>query len=245
MGTLDGLGYRLYRREVVVGPVVLGLVLRPELLHGLDGLPGLGPPMVEVAAHDLRFLSEPAGADPEDEAAVGVPVQGGDLLGQQQRVALGHQADAGAQLDRCRYRRRPGQGHERVDDAPVLFRDDAVRRAGVRRCCPDRKNRVFRHPERLETQLLGPLRQERRIGGAVYFKGENPYLAAGLAHGTSRRRTMVVGAPRLEPGECSNGRFPPSNGRTPAPVPAEAGEVRASHCRHLGREGMEFWSGNK
>src|SRR5262249_39532982 len=56
MRLLGRLRERADRGKVIIPPVVLGLLLRPEGLHRPDGLLGLRPAMHEVAPHDLRFL---------------------------------------------------------------------------------------------------------------------------------------------------------------------------------------------
>src|SRR6266481_2094150 len=55
------------RREVVVRAVEFGLGFGPQLLHGEDRLSGLRPAVVEIAAHDLRLLPQPARTDAEEE----------------------------------------------------------------------------------------------------------------------------------------------------------------------------------
>ena len=75
--------------------------------------------MVEVAAHHLGLLPEPARADAEDEPSARELVQGGNLLGQKQGVALRDQANAGAQLDCVGDGGSPGQRDKRVNDVGV------------------------------------------------------------------------------------------------------------------------------
>ena len=83
MGFLGGFGVGLDGREVEESAVILGFIFGPEFLHDLDSFTGLGPAVVEVAAHQLGFFSEPTGADSEDEPAAANPVQDGNLFGQE------------------------------------------------------------------------------------------------------------------------------------------------------------------
>ncbi len=57
----------------------------------------------------------PAVADAEDEAAAGQVVERRHLLGEDDRVALSHKADARAEADRRRGARRLGQRAERLE----------------------------------------------------------------------------------------------------------------------------------
>src|SRR4030095_704700 len=78
-----------------------------------------------------------------------------DLLGQQQRVALGNQHDAGSELDRLCRSRGAGEGHERIDEMRVALGDDAVGRAREAARRAYRNERMLGAPERFETELLG------------------------------------------------------------------------------------------
>ena len=84
------------------------------------------------------LFAEPAGADAEQESAAAEEIERRDLLGQQQRVALGDEHDAGAELDALRHARGAGERHERIDEVRVALGDDAVGRAGeaARRVAP-------------------------------------------------------------------------------------------------------------
>src|SRR5690348_10339386 len=111
--------------------------------------------MVEVSAHELRLLAQPARADAEEETPAAEQVEGGDLLGQEQRMPLRHEDDARAELDAAR---RPGgtrQGHEGVDEVPVALGNDAVRRSRESALRVDGNGGRLGGPEGLEAQLLG------------------------------------------------------------------------------------------
>ena len=140
--------------EIVVAAVVFGLVFGPHLFHGLDGFTSLGPAVVEVAAHDLGLLPQPAGADTKDEPSARVEVQRSDLLGLDQGVVLWYQADAGAQHDLVSGSRGDGQTDEWVGHVAHGRWDAAVGGAAVFRCGVHRDDGVLSHPERFEPQVL-------------------------------------------------------------------------------------------
>jgi len=50
--------------------------------------------VLEVAAHEFGFLPQPARANAEQEAAAAKPIEAGDLLGQEEWIALGNQGNA-------------------------------------------------------------------------------------------------------------------------------------------------------
>ena len=111
--------------------------------------------MVEVAAHDLRLLLEPARADAEEEAPAAEEVEGGHFLGEQQRVPLGDQDDPGPELDAARSPRGARERDERVDEVRVALRDHAVLRAREATGRLHRDERMLGAPERLEAELFG------------------------------------------------------------------------------------------
>src|SRR6185437_1207411 len=124
---LRGLRIRAYGREIEEFTMKLGCVLGPERLHHVEGFPCLRPPAREIAAKHLDFLFEPPRADAKDEAATAMVVQGGDLLGQKQRIALRHQSNAGCQLQRRRHPRRTRQSDVGVSEMRISPRDGAAR----------------------------------------------------------------------------------------------------------------------
>ena len=65
-----------------------GPLLRPQGPHGGDRLLGPLAPPLERDAQGLELLLQPADADPEGHPAGGEVVEGGQLLGQDQRIAL-------------------------------------------------------------------------------------------------------------------------------------------------------------
>src|SRR4029453_16638496 len=88
MRPLRGLRIRAHGREIEEFTMKLGCVLGPERLHHVERFPCLRPPASEIAAKYLDFLFEPPSADPQDEAASAMVIQGGDLFGQKQRITL-------------------------------------------------------------------------------------------------------------------------------------------------------------
>src|SRR5204862_5495789 len=79
--------------------VELRLLLRPDGLHGQHPLAQDLPARLEWGAMVLHLLGVPAAADAEQEAAAREAVEGGDLFGRRDRIALDDQADAGAELE--------------------------------------------------------------------------------------------------------------------------------------------------
>ena len=144
--------------------MVFCLFLGPEFFHDFDGFTGLRPPVVKVAAHQFGLFSEPAGADAELETATAITVKGGNLFGQQQRVALGDQGDAGAQLYLGGDGRRPGQGDIWVGEMGVgpgnLSTGGREGTVAVDWHCG-----VLGVPDGLETQVFSLLGHESRVDG--------------------------------------------------------------------------------
>src|SRR5262249_34732673 len=84
MGFLRRWGIAIPRWEVVVAAVESALILRPQLLQRHDRLSGLGPTVVEVAAHHRGLLPVPTSPNPEEKPAVAVEVQHCNRFGEQQ-----------------------------------------------------------------------------------------------------------------------------------------------------------------
>ena len=109
--------------------------------------------------------SQPPDAHPELDPAARQPVEGGELLGQGDRVALGEDQDAGRDADALRDRGDPGHPDQRVGDRDrVAPRHLAVGGVRVLRLVAGGHDRVLDRPERLEAVLLGQLRE---AGGRV------------------------------------------------------------------------------
>lgn len=76
-----------------------GLFVGPQRPHRRHVVVGATTPVVEGHPEGVELLLEPADADAELHAPAGQCVEGGELLGEHQWVALGHDEDAGRQLD--------------------------------------------------------------------------------------------------------------------------------------------------
>src|SRR5215470_14885366 len=100
MRLLGGLRIGAHRREIEEFAVKLRGIHGPERLHYLERLPRLRPAARKITAKYLHFLLQPPCADAKNEAAAAMVIEGGDLLGQMQRVALRHERDAGCQPQR-------------------------------------------------------------------------------------------------------------------------------------------------
>ena len=81
--------------------VVRRLALVPELAEHGDVVVGPLAALGERDADGVELLLEPADADAELDPSLGEVVEGGDLLGDEDRVALREDQDAGAEADRA------------------------------------------------------------------------------------------------------------------------------------------------
>ena len=128
---------------------------------------GVADALGELDAEQLGFLPQPAGADAEEEPPAAEVVEGGNLLGQQDGVAFGDEADAGAELEVGGNRRSPPQRDKWVDALVVHLRDDAVRGAGPGRFGPGWNGRVLGNPEGFKTVGFAGLRQLGNVDGGL------------------------------------------------------------------------------
>ena len=149
----------LERRRAADDPVevdelaVVGrLLVRPDLLAGLDALAEDPEALGRVGAVIAHLLEVPAGADAEQEPPAREAVERGDLLRRADRIALDQQADRGADPDPLRRVGHRGESHERVVDPPVLARQLPARRVG--RLAARRDVGVLGDEDRLEAALL-------------------------------------------------------------------------------------------
>ena len=99
-----------------------------------------------------HFLDVPTVADAEQEAAGGNLIDQGDQFCRLDRLALGDQADAGAELKPLCHRSRRGEHDERIHDVVIGFR--RVAPDGERRRPRHRDMRVLRRPERFRSALF-------------------------------------------------------------------------------------------
>jgi len=71
-----------------------------------------------IDAVGRQLLAVPAGADAEQDAAAGEQVEGGDRLGERDRVVLRNEADPGPEPEAVGDGRHGGQGDEGVEQTP-------------------------------------------------------------------------------------------------------------------------------
>jgi len=95
--------------------VELGLVGGPELLQGEDALAEEAAAVGGVGAVVGHLLLVPAGADAE-EAAAGGQIEGGGLLGEEDRVVLGDEEDAGAEPEPAGDGGDHGEGDQGIEE---------------------------------------------------------------------------------------------------------------------------------
>ena len=107
----------------------LGLVLRPDRLHGQHPFPQQGEAGGEVGAVVGHLLAVPAAADAEQEAAAGEEVDGGDLLGGDDGVPLDDEADARPEQEPFGAGGQRPEDHEGIGGAAELV-GDAVAAGG-------------------------------------------------------------------------------------------------------------------
>ena len=136
----------------------------PERLHDLNGFPCLRPAVHEVATHEFRFLPQPARANAEQEAAAAKPIEAGDLLGQEEGVALGNQGNARAEFNGAGDPGSPGQGDVGIGEMGISPGDLAAG-GGEGAGAVDRHRGMLRVPDRLETEFLGFFGHKGRVDG--------------------------------------------------------------------------------
>src|SRR5215211_2828247 len=108
--------------EVDVFAVVAGLVMGPDLLHGLDPLPHDGHPNSRVGAMIAHLGPVPARTHAELQAAAREVVDARDLFRGDDRVTFHDQADAAGDADVAGRLRGGGKRDEQIVRAPVFRR---------------------------------------------------------------------------------------------------------------------------
>src|SRR5215470_10048431 len=150
MRLLGGFGIGTDQGKIEILAMVLRLVIGPQRLHDLNGFPGLRPAVYEVTAHEFSFLTQPARANAEQEAAATKPIKAGDLLSQEEWIALGHQGNARAEFNGASDSRSPGQGDVGIGEMGIGPGDLAASgREGAG--AVHRHRGMLRIPDRLET----------------------------------------------------------------------------------------------
>src|SRR5690606_2202222 len=99
MRLLEGLRIRPHGVEIYHLAVELGFLLSPERLHRENPLAQQLEARLVAGTVVLHLPDVPATADAEYEAAVRETVETRHRLGADDRIVLGHQADAGADLE--------------------------------------------------------------------------------------------------------------------------------------------------
>ncbi len=126
-------------------------VFGPQGAHHTDVLVGSLSACAEVAADGFGFLADPPDTDAQLEASAAEPIEGGELFGQDQRVALRQDQYAGREPDTLGDRRDSRQPDQRVGlDGVRIERRAAARVVGVDRVVLHGHDNVFDDPDRLE-----------------------------------------------------------------------------------------------
>jgi hypothetical protein len=98
-------------------PAIGRPLLTPDRAHRGQVLVGHRAPRLEWNPERPELGLEVSDAHAEDQAAAREDVERRELLGQDQRVALGQDDDAGAEPDPGGVRGEEGERHDRVGDA--------------------------------------------------------------------------------------------------------------------------------
>src|SRR5215467_6693833 len=164
MRLLGGLGIGTHRWEIEEFPMKLRGILGPERFHYLERLPRLRPAPRKIAAKYFHFLPQPPCADAKNEAAAAMVIEGSDLFGQMQWVALRYERDAGGQPQRGCYRRGARKGNIRLGKVRVSPGDSAAR-GRERTGALNRYGRVFGIPDRFKAQAFRGSAHEGGVDG--------------------------------------------------------------------------------
>src|SRR5262245_32384125 len=127
VGLLGGLRVAAHRWEIEELAMKLGGILGPERFHDFERLARLRPAARKIAAKYLYFLLRPPCADAKNKAATAMVIEGSDLLGQMQRIALRHERDASGQPQRGCCRGRARKGNVRLGEVRIGPGDSAAR----------------------------------------------------------------------------------------------------------------------
>ena len=122
----------------------------------------------------FHLVHVPAPAHRKDETAAREPVEARDHLGGDDRVALGQECDAGAELEFLRRRRGERQRDERIVGVRVALGQLAAARE--RRAPADRDVGVFAYEQGLEAARLERSRQLTGFDPVVGRKVEDAYV---------------------------------------------------------------------
>ena len=202
--------------EVDEGAVVLdGPGLGPEGAHGREVVVGAGAPVGHGHADGGHLGLEVAGADAEQEPPAGQHVEGGGLLGEDERVPLREDDDPGGEQQPLGGGGHEAEVHERVEDR--------VLRLHRRRRHPwARHHDVLAGPDRVEAELLGEPSDGDRVVRAV-----------GRTRVDAEHAELHGGGPYRRSGRSQ----PSRGGRVPAQPVTCVGREH-DHRRHRSRRGV-------
>ena len=155
---LDGAGVGVDAGELDEAAVVLGMLVVPEVLEGVEELVAHGAALGEVGADRPELGFEVADTDAEREAATTEHVDARHLLRQHDRVSLREDHDAGGETDRGRRCRSKRQRDQRVECR-------ILRPHRRRRDLRVRQHDVLASPQRLEAGSLRGLRRRHQLVG--------------------------------------------------------------------------------
>ena len=153
--------------------VKLGLILGPQRLHRQDTLAHQLEARCVDRAVIFHLLGIPAAADAEHKSPARQLVQARHAFGGDDRIALRHQADAGAELERFGRRGGEGQRDERVVGVAIAFRKLAAARKG--RAAAGGDVGVLADEQGFKTAILQRLGQLAGVDAVVGRKIENTY----------------------------------------------------------------------
>ena len=150
-----------------------------------------GAALLERHGHRVELLAQPADADAEVDPPAGQVVEVDHLLGRVHGVALGHEADAGAEPDAVGDGGQVGERGERLEQAGVAAAGEpAVGGVGVLRLVVVEQHDVLGHPDRLEAPVLGRAQGPEDLGVGVAVPER--YEGADF-HGAAPRASAATG----------------------------------------------------
>ncbi len=150
----------------------------PQGAHGGDVFVVARTPARPGHAQGFKLFLHPAHTEAQLNPAAGQLVEGCEFFRQDQRVALGHDQDAGAEPQGRRRGRGEGQPDQRVWNGGVGFGGNlAVRRVGVTRGDGVGEHHVLTTPHRFKARRLGtPADVQRFIAVDAYAaRKRQPY----------------------------------------------------------------------
>ena len=148
--------------------LVTGFILGPDRLHGLDPFPRHLPAPRPRDTMIFQLLLVPAPADTKINPPARDMIQAGDLLGGNNRVPFGDQADTGAQADVFGHRRRRRQAQEHIHVVGIIRRQ--VTTKGEAGAAAGRNMGVIGHEQGVQAAFFHRHSQVRRLHGIVRWE---------------------------------------------------------------------------